>query len=563
MKKFFMSLILAFSVSVQAKEAPLEPTAKTKFQQELEYIGSFFDSAYAPKGWKESHLGWNLSLELSMAKAKLASAQTISEARKAVVDFIMSTADYHVGFSFYLTEMSSLPFQVKTVEGKTLIVYIDRTKLSEDNFPFAVGDEVLTFDQVPVAQILGELMKVEGANVPETDLALADLTLTRRRASRGYFQVPQGPVTLAIKRAEDDSVASIQLMWDYTPEKLANHRNQFFGKDTSKFYSRKMVSQRAMAFATDAEGNQNNYNLGMKKSFMPDFGERIWEAPADNHFDAYIFKNEQGQLIGVVRVAAYYLMSDSDADYVKAAKDFATVIAHLQKHTQALIIDQHNNPGGSVFYLYALASTLSDQALYVPKHHIGVTAADAKECLAEIEAIKAIKSDEDADKHYGDDFHGLPKTYQIAIGIRDYCQFVLKEFNSGKTFTEATYLWGVDRINPAKNPYTKPIVILVNQLDFSGGDFFPAILQDNKRVTVIGTRTAGAGGYVLEAQFPNTLGLESIGFTGSLAERVDLNPIENLGVTPDVVLPITVEDVRGGYKKYQGEILSIVNGLVK
>jgi len=149
------------------------------------------------------------------------------------------------------------------------------------------------------------------------------------------------------------------------------------------------------------------------------------------------------------------------------------------------------------------------------------------------------------------------------LGIQDYCNLVISEYQAGKQFSTAYYLWGVDKITPNPAHYTKPVVLLVNQLDFSGGDFFPAIMQDNKRVTVVGTRTAGAGGYVLEATFPNNFGLENVRFTGSLAERVNLNPIENLGVTPDVNLAMTVEDIRHGFKNYQDEVRTVLKTLVK
>jgi len=58
---------------------------------------------------------------------------------------------------------------------------------------------------------------------------------------------------------------------------------------------------------------------------------------------------------------------------------------------------------------------------------------------------------------------------------------------------------------------------------------------------------------------PNMLGIDSFRMTGSLAERINQQPIENLGVQPDVPYPLTVEDIKGGYKAYARAINQVIN----
>jgi hypothetical protein len=44
--------------------------------------------------------------------------------------------------------------------------------------------------------------------------------------------------------------------------------------------------------------------------------------------------------------------------------------------------------------------------------------------------------------------------------------------------------------------YTKPLIVLVDDFSISAGDIFPAMLQDNQRGPLVGTRTNGAGGSI-------------------------------------------------------------------
>ena len=106
-------------------------------------------------------------------------------------------------------------------------------------------------------------------------------------------------------------------------------------------------------------------------------------------------------------------------------------------------------------------------------------------------------------------------------------------------------------------------MLLTDPLNFSGGDFFPAILQDSKRVTILGSKTAGAGGYVKAARIPNRLGVSDFTYTGSIALRVDQNPIENLGVTPDIPYSISKKDYQDDYSDYKKKILKTIHEMIE
>jgi hypothetical protein len=217
------------------------------------------------------------------------------------------------------------------------------------------------------------------------------------------------------------------------------------------------------------------HEIGAKRSFVPILGDVVWELPkahaTDAPFSAYICQAIDGRKIGYVRVPEYTY----DEDTVNV---FAELIARFESTTEGMVFDQVNNPGGSIFHMYAILSTLTDKPLALPKHQLSLNeedAATASEIVATAEAGEAVPYDD----------HPSPE-------LLAYSRFVLSEIEAGRgRLTNPVHLNGVAEILPAKNPYTKKIVVLINELDFSAAEFLAAILQDNKRATLFGESTGG------------------------------------------------------------------------
>jgi hypothetical protein len=310
--------------------------------------------------------------------------------------------------------------------------------------------------------------------------------------------------------------------------------------------------------------------IGHRKTLLPFLGEVIWEyspsfpegledgrmvkIPWQLNFNAYIYQTPSGKKVGFVRIPHY------DAEALEA-RIFGDIMKHMEAEADALIIDQMNNPGGSVFYVYALLSHLSDQPLKTPRHVMTITQEKVLEAKEMLPVLLQIHDDVDAKELLGSDelFSGYPVDYTLVQMMVEYCRFIIEEWNSGRWKTRPYYIFAIDQINPARSGvFTKPIIMLVNELDFSGADFFPAILQDNDRVTLVGTRTAGAGGYVLGHMYPNIFGVQGVAYTASLAWRPSMKPIENLGVQPDFILERTARDMEYGYEDYAQSLNAIV-----
>lgn len=565
MKNIFLAL-MSFVTTVHSAHAADSELAQDLIDN-LTNMKAVYKAGYAPASWKKQFAGYDLNVTYADAveKAKSKSSLTEHDTRVILKDFVYAMKDYHVSISFSSTEEASLPFTVKSVGDRFFIVYINRDKLTEEAFPFQVGDELMTVDGVPTVDVVKAIQSQIIENVPLTDRALAEGYLTRRTGLKG-FVVPQGPVNLEIKPQGADSIKSVQLMWDYVPEAVQPRKQMLMSALSTpaaplKSAKSSLLRKPMMSVDTseDMFAPENPFLRGAKKSFTPALGAKVWESAKDDLFDAYIYLSPERKLVGYVRIASYVMEDD-----VKAVEEFASIIARFEKTTDAMVIDQVSNPGGSVFYLYALASMLSDKPLTTPLHRMTITQADVLDAYKLIEQLKNIKTDEEAKKALPlSETGGYPATYQFVQFCLSYAKFTIDEWNQGRTLSNPYWLYGVNHINPAPTHYTKPILLLTNMLDFSGGDFFPAILQDNKRATIMGTRTAGAGGYVHDVNVPNNLGIASFRITGSIAERVNKNPIENLGVIPDISYDMTVEDYTNNFAPYVSAIHSNVKALIK
>lgn len=562
--------------------APSQQDIKARMQSDLEFYRSTFKTQYAPIEWKESYAGWNLDQEIDAAKASVLATEdiTVKKYQRIVKHFFDTTQDQHVSVTFFSTEEAMLPLQVKSIDGHYYITAVDRSRLPTKMFPFTSGDEIIYFNGRPIAEVVKEFADRDfNQGKTATDRAFAEFFFTMRLGSLGH-EVPQGAVQLTIKQQGYKTAKSYTVNWDYIPEKIKNiilsapmpakgliqskislgstsqNSGVTFPLNTSPLLKKLMLcpySEVLSQAGTQLFGD----HLGSKKSFIPALGSKIWEWQSNTQFHAYIFSNAEGRKVGYIRIPHY----SGSQEHVE---EFKMLINKFELETEALVIDQVNNPGGSLFYMYALASLLADKPLLIPPHRISLTQKEIAMALDSIPALQSVRSDHEAMSIIGDSLDGLPVTIKTAEGFLQYFQFMMDEWSKGNTFTEPTYIWGMKYIAPhAETHYTKPILVLINQLDISCGDFFPAIMQDNKRATLFGKKTAGAGGFVLAAEYPNLFGIKMFNYTGSIAQRIDKNPIENLGITPDIPYEITVDDYKHQYRSYVNAVNEALKVILK
>ncbi len=568
-----------------------EQSTKERMKGDLDIIRNVFEVGYAPKEWKKICFGWDLEDEINKAKAKIdgASPITIKAYHNIVRDFFLSVNDYHVNVFFWSTEEAHLPFLIQSVNKKYFITHVDNERLSSSTCPLSTGDEIVSFNGQPIHEAVQAFKKLEMRDANDTtDNTFAELFFTHRLGVMGH-RVPRGPVMVGIKSSA--KVRNHQLIWHYIPEKMSNglksegQKKDKITQGKTKDLLLKAIDEKKMISPyyefvknrlflsrcyrdsdDDYEGDSEDDDLedldqeqgllGTRKGFLPELGRIWWESDPKSFFHAYIYENEDHHLIGYVRIPHY--LGDN-----KEIKEFAKIVDTFEERVDAMMIDQTNNPGGSLFFAYALAAMLTEEPLVTPKDRMAITQADVVIALEIIKDLEKISTDNQAKKVLGRSFFGFPVNHQLVQFFLEYFRFIVSEWSRGHTLTDPHYVYCVDQINPNRQSrFTKPLIILINNMAISCGDLFPAIMQDNKRAILAGQKTSGAGGSLSGMMFPNRYGIQYFSYTGSISERIDSGPIENTGVVPDVPYAITEDDVKEGYCDYAKALNKMVKDML-
>ncbi len=569
------SLLLGFSFSGSAKTLVHQSACA-----DLDFLEHLLDIKYAPKDWKHKLFRWDLKdvTDRARLKIKLEENPSIKYCQGVLAEYISSLNDFHAGITFFATESSYLPYTLKLSSNNRCFVVDVHTYHSD----ISVGDEILEMDGVPILEAIESIRT--GRGVP-SDYAAATRMLFSRSAALGH-QVPVGIATLKIRRPSG-LTRTLKVKWRHTPEHI---RDLSLISPLVKNPVIEMKSPRALPVLSSVadkclftnemvpyfwnelreqykRGFYSDYNIGSKKGFFPDFGKVTWRAKS-GPYHAYIFTatDDQGQphSIGFLRISTYSWtdMEDRSVENMNSPwEDFNEIIHVLESKSEALIIDQTNNPGGSVFYLYGLLSRLTDRPLETPKHRMILTQSEVQAAVKWLEMLEGVETDEQARNTLGQDMEGYPIDMHAVGYLQKFSHAVLKSWESGEiNLTTPIPLLGFSHICPhPEHRYSHPICVLINEEDFSCGDLLPAIMKDNGRALIVGTTTAGAGGFVFTVDFPSRTGIKSCSLTGSLAVRSDGSYIENLGVSPHVFLGFTDADVQTG--KY-GDYISNVKRMV-
>ena len=120
---------------------------------------------------------------------------------------------------------------------------------------------------------------------------------------------------------------------------------------------------------------------------------------------------------------------------------------------------------------------------------------------------------------------------------------------------------------PSATVYTKPMIVLIDELSISAADIFPSMIQDNGRALLVGARSSGGGGSVSgwytgfysESFATNTNTLVVRKNPIATPEYPTAPYVENIGARPDVSLEfMTRENLLNGGRTYVDRFTQIL-----
>jgi hypothetical protein len=512
---------------------------------DFQELVALYDKNYGPYEWKRDTIGFDL-LDIGPWVDRVRGTTNDLDFYEVMIDYVAHLNDAHDTFTIPSNFSASLNISGDLYDGKVLIDGINRGLLPVKDFPFQIGDEVVSVDGQDVETLIRAFSKYS---------IYANTRSTRRGAVARIFSRPQtlmphavdlGDTATVVIRRDNGDLETYTIPWVKTGLPLTSLGPvPGFGGDTGlKSSSRKAARQDTRNYMAVLEQLWNCsisnpdaiIGWGARNPIfaLPSgFTQRLGRVSTDFFYSGTF--SAGGYRIGFIRIPSY-----SPPDANAAVNQFASEMLFFETNTDGLIIDDMRNPGGSVAFMNTLATLVSPTTFRSLAFEVRSTSNWVGQISSSLESAKA-----QAAPGY---------ILRLLEALKSNIMQANNEFR-GRTGPIPLDDVSIDRdpillANGVPLAYSKPIMVLVDEFSASGGDAFPATLQDNGRSLTVGYRTMGAGGNVVGYN-AGTYSEGSTTVTQSLMNRknsvaVDGFPsspyVENVGVQPDVVVDYMTKD---------------------
>jgi hypothetical protein len=510
---------------------------------DFQALAGLYAKRYGPYEWKRDALQFDL-MNIAPWLTKVQATKNDLDFYEVMSQYVSSLNDAHDVYTLPANFVANLNFTVDIFDGRLLVDSINRLRLPVDEFGFQIAYELVSIDGQDAQTLLDGLLRYEIAANPRSTRRLAAQLLTIRPQVLMPHAADVPEISTVTFRRPDGNLESYRIPWAKTglplvtvgiyttPKALARRPSGPRPEPTDP------VTPEEPPAYLDVLNRLQNCRLPDKDvvgfgslapvfaaSMPAGFVQRLGKSPSDPFYSGTF--DAGGVKIGFIRIPSYSPMNTTTA-----LNSFLTEIAYFQANTAGLVVDDMRNPGGNVAYVNQILSILIPTQWRSIPFQLRATSEWVVEVSSALEQIKAA---------------GAPQSYiDLLQAIKDA---VLSANQQMRGLTTAVPLDDVtiDR-SPATDSkgnvlaYTKPMIVLVDDMSASAAEVLAATIQDNGRAPLFGWRTMGAGGNVETWEAGSySLGYSSV--TESLMIRK--NPIvtadyptapyvENIGVRPDI-----------------------------
>ncbi len=529
-------------------ESELRGISNAEALADFDQITASFRGLYGAMVRKEKKYGFKYDALVSDYRSRVQRARTEAQYRGIFQEFISRFQDAHVSLSMELVNDNShafrIPLGVMPVED-TFVVYRVGAAAGDQ---VKVGDELLAIDGKSPKDLAAGFLKYVGTPNALSSAHIAAARLTSRSVYLSKGIKNGAPAKLRLRGADGVERDGI-VAWAEAPHLLpplppppqagkSGPRTMTAASSLTAEVTREELGKmgaRVPFFMTDAVKASLGITAEVKPSAvaLAKFGLTPDVAAQIDYFAATYTLN--GKKVLLFRLPDYTPADGGAAlNYIRALFD------EQQSQVDALVVDETHNPGGSVAFAFGVVSLLAPKTVnsMVQQMHgdrLWIQSfADASNQVAQSDPNDPLVAVFMKDAHLVDDAYSAKKPLSVPLPM----------------FTATPTL------DPDAAHWTKPFMMLTDELSVSCADFVPLLVQANGLAPLFGQRTMGGGGNVEQvATLTNTQGQLSISRgLGTVYDPTGVYPesriIEDNGVTPDVSYSHTLADFRAGYLAY-------------
>lgn len=537
-----MRIILASCLLIASASGLFAELSAGQKTLDFQILAGVYAKNYALYGWKRDVIRFDL-FDLQPWLDRIAKSKGDLAFYEICAEYVASLNDVHSSFLLPSNFRADLGFRVDIYDGKVLIDQIDRDVLSVDDFPFDIGDELISVDGVSPESIIANASRF---------LAFGNTRSTRRYSAFSVSVRDQMVYPRAVEvdenaaivvRRQDGTVENYKVPWVKTGRPLLSNGPVPTPKSSG---IKTAAAAKHFAPTTDPlallDRHRTNHILNLKGFGDP---QPVFRLPANfvNRRNGVFFSGtfKSGALnIGFIRIPDFEPAATEDLGSIYPF--FEREIKYFQANTDGLVIDVMRNPGGFGCY----AENLLRRLIPYQFQSIGVAVRPTLYWLNMFSDELEMESDPQ---------YGVPRWRLDLLAAYLKQMETANAENRGMTGPLPLCTFRFER-DPATDAdgnsiaYTKPAILLTDEFTTSAGDIFAALFQDAKRGPIVGWRTAGAGGSINEFSAGVYSESTTSAATSMLLRRAPVvTPdfpatalIENVGVRPDVEIDYMTKD---------------------